>query len=166
MEFRDYLWHMDSALKLANRAYHQDEVPVGSLIVGEDGEILAETHNLKEVQNNPVAHAEVLALIEAGQRLSSWRLNGATLFVTLEPCPMCLSAMIQARVKRCVFGAYDPKGGALSLGYYLNFDNRLNHQFSVVGGIRHWECSQILSKYFREKREAYKKPRRSKDHES
>jgi len=156
VEFRDFRWHMMSAIQLSLKAYKQDEVPVGCLVVSEEGEVLAETHNLKECNHDPMGHAELIALRLAAQKINNWRLTGATVFVTLEPCPMCLAAMVQARISRCVFGAYDKKGGALSLGYSLHADKRLNHQFDLMGGVEHWECSQILSRYFREKRDQYK----------
>jgi tRNA(adenine34) deaminase len=156
MAFKDCHWHMGSALSLAHKAFHRDEVPVGCLIVdNQSGEILAQSHNLKEANHNPLGHAELIAIEEAARKIKNWRLTNTTLYVTLEPCPMCLAAMVQSRISRCVFGAYDSKGGALSLGYYLNQDKRLNHQFSVMGGVQHWECSQILSQYFKEKRQKY-----------
>lgn len=157
IEFKDYHWHMSGALSLAHKAYHRDEVPVGCIIIDKEGNVLAEEHNLKEFNNDPLGHAEILAIRSAAQKIKNWRLSEATLIVTLEPCPMCLSAMVQARIETCIFGAYDKKGGALSLGYSLNRDTRLNHQFGIIGGIHHWECSQILSQYFREKRDQYKK---------
>ena len=103
-----------------------------------------------------MAHAEVLSLIEGGKKLNNWRLSDCTLYVTLEPCPMCLSAMVQARLGLCVFGAYDPKGGALSLGYHMHQDKRLNHQFKIMGGIRHFETSRLLSTFFKQRRNTYR----------
>lgn len=156
IRIQDDLWFMDLALKQAELAYKEKEVPVGAVLVSADGEILTQKHNLKESHHNPTAHAEVLSIIEGAKKLSSWRLTGATLYVTLEPCPMCLAAMVQARIKRCVFGAYDAKGGALSLGYSMHNDSRLNHRFAVTGGIRHFECSKILSQFFKERRNGYR----------
>ncbi|MFA5584502.1 MAG: nucleoside deaminase [Bacteriovoracaceae bacterium] len=156
INIQDDLWFMDLAIKQAELAYKEKEVPVGALLVSANGEVLTQKHNLKESHHNPTAHAEVLSIIEAAKKLSSWRLTGATLYVTLEPCPMCLAAMVQARIKRCVFGAYDIKGGALSLGYHMHKDARLNHRFSVTGGIRHFECSKILSEFFKERRSTYR----------
>lgn len=156
MLLHDTLWNMDTALKSACHAFDMNEVPIGCIIVDSSGVEIANTHNLKETIFDPTGHAEIHALKQAANQMKSWRLTGATLFVTLEPCPMCLAAMVQARIQTCVFGAYDKKGGALSLGYYLNQDKRLNHQFSIVGGVRHWECSQLLSRFFRLKREQYK----------
>ncbi|HLT22098.1 MAG TPA: tRNA adenosine(34) deaminase TadA [Bacteriovoracaceae bacterium] len=156
IHIQDDLWFMDLAIKQAELAYKEKEVPVGAVLVSANGEVLTQKHNLKESHHNPTAHAEVLSIIEAAKKLSSWRLTGATLYVTLEPCPMCLAAMVQARIKRCVFGAYDIKGGALSLGYHMHKDTRLNHRFSVTGGIRHFECSKILSEFFKERRSTYR----------
>jgi tRNA(adenine34) deaminase len=156
MHPRDILWNMDTALKSACTAFDLNEVPVGCIIVDADGSEIANAHNLKETTFDPTGHAEIHALRLAASNTKAWRLTGATLFVTLEPCPMCLAAMVQARIKRCIFGAYDKKGGALSLGYYLHQDRRLNHQLSMMGGVRHWECSQLLSRFFRLRREQYK----------
>jgi len=147
---------MSEALKEANEAYRLDEVPVGAVIVDSDGVIISRAHNLKETNNNPCGHAEILAIQEAANRLSNWRLLDSSIFVTLEPCPMCLSAISQARISKLIFGAYDSKGGALSLGYNFYSDKRLNHNFSVIGGINHFECSKILSDFFKQKRLNYK----------
>lgn len=152
----DHLWFMKIALEQAEQAYRLQEVPVGAILVSPGGEILSKQHNLKEVNFNPVAHAEILAITEGAKKLQNWRLTDCYLYVTLEPCPMCLTALVQARVKACVFGAYDQKGGALSLGYHLHSDKRLNHQFSIVGGVMHFECSRILSQFFRERRTSYR----------
>ena len=152
----DHMWFMKIALEQAEQAYRLQEVPVGALLVSPGGEILSKQHNLKELNFNPVAHAEMLALTEGAKKLQNWRLTDCYLYVTLEPCPMCLTALVQARVKACIFGAYDQKGGALSLGYHLHQDKRLNHQFSVFGGIMHFECSRILSQFFRERRTSYR----------
>ncbi len=152
----DHLWFMSMALELAEQAYKLQEVPVGAVLVSPEGEVLSKQHNLKEVHFNPVAHAELLALTEGAKKLSNWRLSDCLLYVTLEPCPMCLTAMVQSRIRQCVFGAYDPKGGALSLGYHLHQDKRLNHQFSIIGGVKHFECSKVLSQFFRERRTGYR----------
>ena len=147
--------YMDVAIELAKDAFHKDEVPVGAVIISEFGEILAQTFNLKEVENDVSAHAEILALKMAAQKIGSWRLNNCSMFVTLEPCPMCLSAILQSRIKNVYFGAYDRKGGALSLGHYFHQDERFNHKFNVFGGFRHFECSTLLSNFFRQKRKNY-----------
>lgn len=142
---------MDLAFTEAKLAFQEDEVPVGCLIVSPHGEILSQTHNLKESKNDPCAHAEILAIRESGAKYG-WRLTDCSLFVTLEPCPMCLNAMLQARIKSLYFGAYDRKGGSLSLGYNFPSDKRLNHTFSVMGGVNHFDCSRLLSTYFKQKR--------------
>lgn len=152
----DHLWFMSIAIEQAEMAYKNQEVPVGAVLVSPSGEILSKQHNLKESHYNPVAHAELLALTDGAKKIQNWRLNDCVLYVTLEPCPMCLAGMVQARIKKCVFGAYDPKGGAIGLGYKLHQDQRLNHSFSIIGGIKHFECSKVLSQFFRERRANYR----------
>lgn len=144
---------LSQALELARKARALDEVPVGALIINPQGQIIGKGYNLREKQQNPVAHAEVLAIQNAARELGSWRLNDCELFVTLEPCPMCLAACQQARLARVTYGAVDPKGGALSLGYALHADGRTNHRFEVV---HHpfQECGQILSEFFSRKRKS------------
>lgn len=147
---------MSLALEQAELAYKAQEVPVGAVLVSPNGDVLSKQFNLKEAHHNPTAHAEMLCIVEGAKKLQNWRLSDCTLYVTLEPCPMCLTALVQSRVKQCVFGAYDAKGGALSLGYYLHQDKRLNHQFAITGGVKHFECSKLLSQFFRERRNSYK----------
>ena len=151
-KFRDIEWNMESALLEAELAYKNNEVPVGAVIVDKSGTILSKAHNEKESNFDPCGHAEILALKKAASLNKSWRLKDTILYVTLEPCPMCLSAALQARVGAIVFGAYDLKGGAISLGYNLYKDERLNHNCPIVGGVLHYKCSNILSNFFREKR--------------
>ncbi len=153
---QDHLWFMNIALEEAELAYKAGEVPVGAVLVSPDGTIISKQYNLKESHFNPTAHAEILCLSEAGKKNQSWRLTDCTLYVTLEPCPMCLSAMVQSRIKQCFFGAYDSKGGALSLGFYHHQDKRFNHQLSVIGGLKHFECSRLLSQFFKERRKNYR----------
>lgn len=155
-EIEDHLWFMGLALEQAELAYKVGEVPVGAVLVSSNGEMISKQYNVKEVNFNPTGHAEILTLQEGARKLQNWRLSDCTLYVTLEPCPMCLAAMVQARLKLCVFGAYDAKGGALSLGYHLHQDKRLNHRFGIMGGIRHFECSKLLSQFFKERRNPYK----------
>lgn len=157
MNWQDIFWCMDLALEQAEIAFHMDEVPIGAIIRSGSGKILAQSHNLKEANHNPCGHAEVLAIQEAAKTLGNWRLNDCSLFVTLEPCLMCMGAIQQARIKNIFFGAYDGKGGALSLGYNVHTEKRLNHQFQVMGGISHFKSSQILSSFFKQKRSGYKK---------
>lgn len=152
----DHLWFMTMALEQAELAYKAQEVPVGAVLVSPSGEVLSKTYNLKESTFNPTAHAEILAIEEGAKKLQNWRLQDCVLYVTLEPCPMCLTALVQSRVKQCIFGAYDSKGGALSLGYNLHKDKRLNHQFAIMGGVKHFECSRVLSQFFKERRTSYR----------
>lgn len=154
-KFEDILWLMDEALLEAEKAYKEDEVPIGAVIVDSKGTILSRAHNKKEKTYNPCGHAEILAITEATSKISNWRLVDCSIFVTLEPCPMCLAALQQTRIKNVYFGSYDPKGGAISLNYNLHNDKRLNHSFNIIGGIKHYECSKILSTFFREKRASY-----------
>lgn len=157
MNFSDHLWHMKSALIQAEDAYQKGEVPVGAVLVDADGQVVIETHNLKECAHDPCGHAEIIALRSAAKKLGAWRLSGSKLYVTLEPCPMCMAACIQARIEALYFGAYDPKGGAISLGLNLHQNPHLNHRLRVTGGLEHFECSALLSNFFRERRSYYKK---------
>ncbi|MEZ5166029.1 MAG: nucleoside deaminase [Acidimicrobiales bacterium] len=131
-------------------AAHGD-VPVGALVVV-DGRIVARRHNEREAAQDPTAHAELLAVRDAAAATGSWRLDGATVVVTLEPCPMCAGALQQARVARVVFGAADLKAGACGSLYHLGADPRLNHEFAVTHGIRGDECAELLTDFFRERR--------------
>jgi tRNA(adenine34) deaminase len=149
---------MSLAYEQAQIAAWNGEVPVGAIIVSKEGQILSQSYNLKEKNFNSCAHAEILAIEEAGKQQQAWRLTGCSIFVTLEPCPMCLSAMVQSRIEHLYFGAYDPKGGAISLGYNMYNDDRFNHEFKVTGGILHYNCSQILSNFFKQRRAQYKSP--------
>lgn len=148
-------WCMEEALEQAEQGKWNGEVPIGAVLLAPTGEIIAKSFNTKECKHDPTGHAEITLLREAGERLNGWRLSDCSLFVTLEPCPMCLSAMIHARIKNLYFGAYDPKGGALSLGYNFHRDQRLNHTFNVTGGILHFRCSKLLSDFFRERRSTH-----------
>jgi len=142
---------MKIALEEALAAYEQDEVPVGAVLVRE-GKVLARAHNAPIGRADPSAHAEILALRQAAQRLGNYRLTGAELFVTLEPCVMCAGAIVHARLSRLVFGARDPKNGAVVSLYHILEDERLNHQVEIVEGILREPCGEILSRFFREKR--------------
>jgi tRNA(adenine34) deaminase len=142
---------MRLALEQAEKARAEGEVPVGAiLIMGRD--VLAAVHNKPVSLNDPSAHAEMLAMRKAAERSGNYRLIGSTLYVTLEPCIMCAGAIIQARVSRIVYGADDPKSGAVESLYSILSDRRLNHTVEVTGGILKAECSEILSRFFREKR--------------
>ncbi len=142
---------MREALKQAEIAYLQQEAPVGAIIVYQ-GKIIARAYNRKEELQDPTAHAEMLVLQKAAQYLGSWHLEEAELLVTLEPCPMCAYAMLQARIKRVIFGAYDPKTGAAGSVINLLQDKRFNHQVEVIGGILKEECGLLLQKFFQERR--------------
>ena len=138
---------MRLALEQARAAEELGEVPVGAVVVL-DGEVVARAHNRREIDASPCAHAEFLALMEAAQKLGRWRLSDCMVYVTLEPCLMCAGLMLQARIARCVFGAYDPKAGALGTLYRVHEDSRLNHSFVVEGGVCADESAQLLSKFF------------------
>ncbi len=142
---------MDLALAEARRALDHDDVPVGAIVVV-DGQIIASRHNERELTGDPTAHAEVLALRDAAARVGNWRLDNATLIVTLEPCPMCAGAILNARIPHLVFGANDPKAGATGSLYNLCADARLNHETSVTPGIRSVEAAQLLTQFFAAKR--------------
>ncbi len=142
---------IDEALKAQDKL----EVPIGAVIVQND-EVIASAYNLRETEQRSVAHAELLAIDEACKKLGTWRLEDATLYVTLEPCPMCAGAIVLSRVKRVVFGAYDPKGGcAGTLLNLLEFE-KFNHQAEVVGGMLEEECGSLLTTFFRELRQRKK----------
>ena len=125
---------------------------MGAVVVGEGGEILARAFNQPMALHDPTAHAEVLALRQAAAAAGNYRLPGVSLYVTIEPCLMCLGAMLQARVRRVVFGAADPKGGACVSLYRLPEDARLNHRMEVTGGVREAECRELLQEFFRARR--------------
>lgn len=141
---------MREALREAKKAAELDEVPVGAVIV-KDGRIIARAGNRRETGKSPLAHAEILAIAAAAEALGGWRLIGCSLYVTLEPCAMCAGAMINARIPKVYFGAYDPKAGALGSVYNIN-EGKLNHTASVRGGILEEECSAVLKAYFQNKR--------------
>jgi len=147
------LEHMQAALVEARAAGDLGEVPIGAVVVL-DGKVIASAGNRRETDNDPIAHAEMLALRAAGELLGTWRLEGAVLYSTLEPCPMCAGAAWAARVDRVVFGADDIKAGALGSLYHLGADPRLNHEFEVTSGVARDECSQLLRDFFAERRSA------------
>lgn len=142
---------MHQALAEAERALAHDDVPIGSVVVRE-GEVVGRGHNRREADQDPTAHAEILALREAAQRLGSWRLDGCTLYVTLEPCVMCAGAVVLARLPRLVFGADDPKAGAVGALYDIPRDPRLNHRVEVVRGVAADRCGDLLRDFFRDRR--------------
>ncbi len=149
---------MQLALDEARLAAQEGEVPIGAVVVC-DGEVVARAHNRRETDRNPSAHAEFLAMVEASRVLDRWRLTGCTVYVTLEPCVMCAGLMVNARIDRCVYGAPDPKGGALGTLYDVSHDERLNHEFEVTPGVLADECANELRTFFRARR----KTTRAKD---
>lgn len=146
MEKDDAYW-MGKAIAQAKKAGAIGEVPIGAVIV-KDGAVIARGHNLRESKQDPSAHAEMLAIRKAAKKLNSWRLTGATLYVTLEPCTMCMGAVILSRLDRVVFGSYDPKGGAAGSLFDLSNDKRLNHSVVLTPGVRGEETSALLSNFF------------------
>jgi tRNA(adenine34) deaminase len=144
---KDDLYWMGIALREAQKAADRGEVPIGAVVVG-NGAVLGRGHNLREARQDPAAHAEMIAIRQAARKEKSWRLTGATIYVTLEPCIMCMGAILLARVERVVFGCLDPKGGAAGSLYDLSDDRRLNHRVAVAGGVREAECAAILSDFF------------------
>ena len=143
--------YMELALDEARRAFEKQEIPVGALVV-HGGEVLASAHNQPIAMNDPSAHAEVLVMRRAAEKTGNYRLNGATVYVTLEPCIMCVGMMIHARISRLVFGAYDGKSGAVASVLRLLDEERMNHRIDFSGGILQGPCGEILSRFFREKR--------------
>ena len=139
---------MARALDLAERAAAAGDVPVGALVVDASGEVVGEGWNLREVAQDPTAHAEVVALRAAATRLGSWRLEGCTLVVTMEPCPMCAGAAMLARVERIVLGAWDPKLGACGSVWDVVRDRRATHRAEVVGGVLEQECAEVVRRFF------------------
>lgn len=142
---------MRAALEQAQRAAEAGEVPIGAVVVCQ-GEVIAEACNHREADRDPSAHAEFSAIVQASRELERWRLSDCTVYVTLEPCIMCAGLMHQARIGRCVYGAPDPKAGALGTLYAVNEDNRLNHTFEVASGVLGDECAQILKDFFARRR--------------
>jgi tRNA(adenine34) deaminase len=153
------LW-MRQALALAREAAERGEIPVGAIVVhhpaGAEARVIGRGFNLREQEKDPSAHAEIVAMREAGRALGVWRLNDCTLYVTLEPCPMCAGAMVQGRVERVVFGCTDPKAGAVATLYQICTDTRLNHRLEVIGGILAEECAAVLREFFAARRSGLK----------
>jgi len=148
----DYKLIMQAALSLAKVAADKGDVPVGAIVVNEAGEILGTGQNLREQSNDPTAHAEVIAIRQAAEKIGSWRLDDLTIVVTLEPCAMCAGAVLQSRIKRLVFGAWDEKAGAVGSVVDVIRDPRALTKVEVITGIMEKECSQVLSDFFNTKR--------------
>ncbi|MFB5198554.1 tRNA adenosine(34) deaminase TadA [Neobacillus sp. KR4-4] len=155
-------YFMKEAMKEAKKAEAIDEVPIGAVLVM-DGKIVARAHNLRETDQTAIAHAELIAIDQACRETGTWRLEESTLYVTLEPCPMCAGAIILSRVKRVVYGAADPKAGCAGTLMNLLEDNRFNHQSGVTSGVLERECGQLLSDFFRKIRERKKLAKRMKE---
>ncbi len=145
--------HMSMALEEAALAIEEDEVPVGAVIVSLQQGVIARAHNQREQLLDPTAHAEMIAITQAAQALHSWRLEGCILYVTLEPCPMCAGAIVQARLPLVVYGTTDPKAGACDTLYRIPTDPRLNHRAQVIGGVLAEQCGGVLSEFFAKKRQ-------------
>jgi tRNA(adenine34) deaminase len=148
--------YMRLALEEAEQAMREEEVPVGAIIVHQD-RVIASAHNQREQLHDPTAHAEMVAITQAAEAIQSWRLDGCTLYVTLEPCPMCAGAILQARIQIVVYGAADPKAGAVHTLFRLLDDSRLNHRCETVANVLTQSCSEILSRFFQAQRKFGKK---------
>ena len=146
---------MLEAIKEAKKAELLDEVPIGCVIV-RDNKIISRGHNVRESKNNPVGHAEIIAITKASKKLNSWRLNDCELYVTIEPCIMCSGAIIQSRIKAVYYGAKDYKGGAFGSSIDVLKAENINHHPEIVGGVLEQECSELISRYFKNKREKNK----------
>ena len=147
---------MLEAIKEANAAFEADEVPIGAVIVYK-GKVIARAHNQREMLNDPTAHAEMIALTQAAEYLGTWRLHECTIYVTLEPCPMCAGALVNSRIDRLVYGPSDPKAGACESLYNIVQDERLNHRIEVVKDFMTEPCRMLLQEFFANKRRMGKK---------
>ena len=148
---------MRLALDEAHQAAKSNDVPVGAIVVAADGTVIGTGRNRREADSDPTAHAEIVALRAASHAVGLWRLDGATLYVTLEPCAMCAGALVNARISRLVYGCYDPKAGAVHSLFRIGTDDRLNHRFEVTQGVLSTECMEILRAFFAELRAAGEK---------
>lgn len=139
---------MQQALEQAQLALSSEDVPVGAVVVNPAGEVIGVGHNVRERNNDPLGHAETIAIADAARRLNTWRLDGCTLVVTLEPCTMCAGAIVQSRISRVVFGAHDEKAGAVGSLWDVVRDRRLNHRPEVISGVMAQESAQLLRDFF------------------
>jgi tRNA(adenine34) deaminase len=139
---------MRLALAEAEQAMQTGDVPVGAIVVDEAGTVIGRGRNRREIDRDPTGHAEIVAMRQAAAHLGTWRLHGATLVVTLEPCVMCAGALVNARIERVVYGCNDPKAGALRSLYLIGEDSRLNHRYAVTSGVRAEDCARLLSGFF------------------
>lgn len=154
-------YYMGLALEEAEKAYALGEVPIGSVLVDGDGQVVARGHNMREIWHDATAHAEMIAIRAACETLERWRLSGLTLYVTIEPCPMCAGALVMSRVDRLVYGSTDAKAGAAESVFNIVEHPTLNHQMQVTAGVRQEECAALMKRFFRERRK--KKKSRSDD---
>jgi len=145
--------YMKEALKEAKKAELIDEVPIGCVVVKDD-KIIARGHNQRETNQSPIGHAEIIAINKASKKLKSWRLEGCDIYVTLEPCIMCSGAIIQSRISKVYYGAFDPKGGALGSSINVLEAKNINHHPEVISGVMQEECSKIITNYFKAKRQS------------
>lgn len=159
------IYFMNLAIEEAKKAEALQEVPIGAVVVL-NGEVISRAHNLREMEQRSIAHAELLAIDEACKKLGTWRLEDATLYVTLEPCPMCAGAIVLSRVKRVVYGASDPKGGCAGTLMNLLTEERFNHQSEVEAGVLEEECGALLTNFFRELRKKRKEKKQELDKNS
>lgn len=157
-----HLTFMKEAIKEAKKAEAMGEVPIGAVIV-KDGEIIGRGYNLRETHQRSNAHAEMIAIEKANEFIGSWRLEDCTLYVTLEPCPMCAGAIVQSRIPTVIYGARDPKGGCCGTIYNLLDEEKFNHRCDVISGILAEECGQLLSDFFRNLRQKKKQQRVDKE---
>ena len=144
---KDDIYWMGRALRQATLAQKRGEVPIGAVVV-RNGFVIGSGYNLRESAHDPTAHAELIAIRKAARKSNAWRLTGCTVYVTLEPCLMCMGAMILSRIDRLVYGCRDPKGGAAGTLYDVSGDLRLNHRFPVIAGVKEEECSRMLTDFF------------------
>jgi len=152
LPYNDEYW-MDFAFKEAERAFDKGEIPVGAVIIRKNS-IIGKGHNMRETLNDPTAHAEIIAITSAASTIESWRLDDCTMYVTLEPCPMCAGAVLNARIPRVVFGAYDEKAGMCGSVENLCDQNLLNHRAIVKGGVEEAKCRSILNAFFKKARDS------------
>ncbi len=141
--------YMEKALALAQMAYSEGDVPVGAIVVDSEGRVIGEGYNQKEQWQDPTLHGELIAIKRACLSAKTWRLSGCTLYTTLEPCPMCAGAIVQARIAKLVIGAVDPKGGGVLSKYHIGQDHKLNHSVQVINGCLESQCSMLLKKFFK-----------------
>lgn len=145
-------YFMELALVEAQKAYDKAEVPIGAVIVDNDGKVVATGHNMREMWHDATAHAELIAIQEACKKLQRWRLTGLTLYVTIEPCPMCAGAIVMSRLDRVVYGSTDAKAGACESVFNIPGNESLNHQPQITAGVKQLECADMMKRFFRERR--------------